>query len=68
MEWSPKPVNWVIRSEFDIPLVLFDRVLSIIPCDKVSINDAFQAEQATTELLVSECKKIVYMSGIPIRV
>lgn len=51
--------------DFDIPLVLFDRVLSIILCDKISINDTAQAEQATIELLDSGCGKIAYMSGIP---
>ncbi|SDR67584.1 LacI family DNA-binding transcriptional regulator [Gramella sp. MAR_2010_147] len=51
--------------DYHVPLVLFDRVLSIIPCDKISINDAFQAEQATIELLDSGCEKIAYVSGIP---
>lgn len=51
--------------DYHIPLVLFDRVLSIIQCDKVSINDSLQAEQATTELINSGCKNIAYMSGIP---
>ncbi len=51
--------------EYNIPLVLFDRVLSTIPCDKVSINDSLQAEQATMELVSTGCQKVAYASGIP---
>ncbi|WP_300434701.1 LacI family DNA-binding transcriptional regulator [Christiangramia sp.] len=51
--------------DHQIPLVLFDRVLSIIPCDKISINDFTQAEQATMELIDAGCNKITYMTGIP---
>lgn len=56
-----------IRSIFNhkIPLVLFDRVLKQIECDKVHINDSLQAEQATMALYDSGCKKIAYFSGIP---
>lgn len=48
----------------NIPLVLFDRVLPDVKCDKILINDSLQAEQATLELYESGCKKIVYFSGI----
>jgi LacI family transcriptional regulator len=51
-------------SNFNLPLVLFDRVLSIIPCDKISINDSLQAEKATIELIVSGCTKVAYLTGI----
>lgn len=47
-----------------VPLVLFDRVLKQIECDKVHINDSLQAEQATMALFDSGCKKIAYFSGI----
>ncbi|MCG9973091.1 LacI family DNA-binding transcriptional regulator [Christiangramia crocea] len=47
-----------------VPLVLFDRVLNQIECDKVHINDSLQAEQATMALFNSGCKKIAYFSGI----
>lgn len=51
-------------SNHKVPLVLFDRVLNQIECDKVHINDSLQAEQATMELFKSGCKKIAYFSGI----
>lgn len=47
-----------------VPLVLFDRVLQQIECDKVLINDSLQAEQATEALFRSGCKKVAYFSGI----
>ena len=50
--------------KYRIPLVLFDRVLEEIDCDKVSINDALQAEQATIKLFQQSCRKIVYCTGI----
>lgn len=50
--------------ESGIPLVLFDRVLEQIACDKIHINDALQAEEATIDLFNSGCKKIAYFSGI----
>ncbi|AVR46999.1 LacI family transcriptional regulator [Christiangramia fulva] len=51
--------------EYNVPLVLFDRVLAGIPCDKVSINDSLQAEQATMELISTGCRKVAYATGIP---
>lgn len=55
-----------IKSIFNhkIPLVLFDRILSQIECDKIQINDSLQAEQATMALHHSGCRKIAYFSGI----
>lgn len=50
--------------KYKVPLVLFDRVSDAIDCDKVSINDGLQAEQATIKLFQSGCKKIVYCTGI----
>ncbi|CAL67113.1 LacI family DNA-binding transcriptional regulator [Christiangramia forsetii] len=47
-----------------VPLVLFDRVLDQISCDKIQINDSLQAELATMELYNSGCKKIAFFSGI----
>ncbi len=49
---------------YKIPLVLFDRVLDNFLCDKICINDSLQAEQATTELFNSGCKKVAYISRI----
>lgn len=48
----------------NIPLVLFDRILSQVNCDKISINDSLQAKNAILELYASGCKKIAYFSGI----
>lgn len=48
----------------DVPLVLFDRVLNNIDCDKVLINDSLQAMRATMELWNSGCRKLAYFSGI----
>lgn len=50
--------------EYNVPLVLFDRVLSTIPCDSISINDSLQAEQATMELISKGCEKVAYATGI----
>lgn len=47
-----------------VPLLLFDRVLPQIDCDKIVINDALQAEQAVMTLYDSGCKNIAYFSRI----
>lgn len=47
-----------------IPLLLFDRVINELKCDKVVINDAVQAEQATELLRDIGCKTIGYFSSI----
>lgn len=49
---------------YRVPLVLFDRVIDKIPCDKVCINDSLQAEKATMELFNSGCNKVAYISAI----
>ena len=49
---------------YKIPLLLFDRVLTQIDCDKIVINDAVQAEQAVMTLHESGCKNIAYFSRI----
>lgn len=48
----------------NIPLLLFDRVLPQIKCDKIVINDALQAEQAVETLYESGCRNIAYFSHI----
>lgn len=48
----------------NIPLVLFDRILPEVDCDKVLINDSLQAKKAVLELYASGCRKIAYFSGI----
>ncbi|MCM8568403.1 LacI family transcriptional regulator [Gramella jeungdoensis] len=50
--------------KFDIPLVMFDRILNEIEADKIFIDDKLEAELATLELLNSGCSRIVYISGI----
>lgn len=47
-----------------VPLLLFDRVLPQIDCDKILINDALQAEQAVMALHESGCKNIAYFTRI----
>lgn len=47
-----------------VPLLLFDRVLKQINCDKILINDALQAEQAVMALHDSGCRNIAYFSRI----
>lgn len=44
------------------PLVLFDRVIEEINCDKVIINDEGGAFQATEHLIESGCKNIVLIT------
>ncbi len=53
-----------VISNYKVPLVLFDRVLAEIDCDKIHINDSLQSEQATMELYKSGCRKIAYFSAI----
>ena len=47
-----------------VPLLLFDRVLNQIECDKILINDSLQAEQAVMALYDSGCRNIAYFSRI----
>ncbi|MCM4157929.1 LacI family DNA-binding transcriptional regulator [Gramella sp. AN32] len=51
-------------SEYNIPLVLFDRILDNVACDKVGLNESLLAEEATLDLCKLGCKKIAYFSNI----
>lgn len=53
-----------IISRYKVPLVLFDRILVEINCDKIHIDDSLQAEKATMELFKSGCRRIAYFSAI----
>lgn len=50
--------------DYHIPIVLFDRISENLFCDKITIDDAESAEKATTELLDSGCKNILFLSTI----
>lgn len=47
-----------------MPLVLFDRVVDEIPCDKVIIDDVIGAKKAVKYLLQLGCKKIALISTV----
>ena len=46
-----------------IPIVLFDRVVSEVNCDKVIVDDFESAVNATEHLIKTGCKKIALLSG-----
>lgn len=54
-----------IPENYGIPLLMFDRIIEEIKADKISIDDALEAELATLELFNSGCRKIAYVTGIP---
>ena len=51
-------------SQYNIPLVLFDRVTDEINCDKVIIRDRDEARKATAALFRSGCNNVAYFSAI----
>lgn len=61
---SMKTDHLEILTNNHIPLILFDRILPQVNCDKILINDSLQAKKAILELYASGCKKIAYFSGI----
>ena len=48
--------------DFGIPVVLFDRVLNDIACDKVIVDDKTGAEKAVQNLLDKGCRNILLVS------
>ncbi len=48
----------------DIPIVMFDRVVEDVYCDKVIVNDKQSSEDAIDKLVASGCKKIGIVSNI----
>lgn len=49
---------------YGIPVVLFDRITTQLPCDYVSIDDFQIAKKATLQMYQSGCKQIAYLSTI----
>ncbi len=47
----------------DVPLVLYDKIYKLLDCSKVIINDKKAAQDATTHLIETGCKKIAYVTG-----
>ncbi len=52
-----------VLSEYEIPLVMFDKVSDKIQCNKVTIDDANGGHVATTHLLRRGCKRIAHIRG-----
>jgi len=46
-----------------MPLVLFDKISKLIPCNKVLINDQKAASQAVQHLIDIGCKRIAHIRG-----
>ncbi|QRM88302.1 substrate-binding domain-containing protein [Lacinutrix sp. WUR7] len=45
-----------------MPIVMFDRVVNEIKCDKVIVDDAEGAKQAVTKLINNDCKNIAIIT------
>lgn len=52
-----------VLSEYEIPLVMFDKVSDKFQCNKVIIDDANGGYVATTHLLRRGCKRIAHIRG-----
>ena len=52
-------------SAYNIPLVIFDRIEDEIDCDKVGLNEALLAEEATMNLFNSGYKNIAFLAPLP---
>ncbi|MEH6679260.1 MAG: LacI family DNA-binding transcriptional regulator [Sediminicola sp.] len=50
--------------ENQIPLVLFDRVTDLIPCDKVIVDDWEAGYKSTKHFLETGCRQIAFVSPI----
>ncbi len=48
----------------DIPIVMFDRIVDDVYCDKVIVNDKQSSEDAINKLVESGCKNIGIVSNI----
>ena len=49
--------------EYDIPLVMFDKIAKLVNCSKVIIDDRKAAYKATQHLIDIGCKKIAHFRG-----
>lgn len=52
-----------ILKEYEIPIVMFDKVNDIFQCNKVKIDDKYSAYMATEHLIKKGCKKIAHIRG-----
>ena len=52
-----------ILKEYDIPIVMFDKVSDTFQCNKVNIDDKISAYKATEHLIKKGCKKIAHIRG-----
>jgi LacI family transcriptional regulator len=50
--------------EQGMPLVMFDRVIDEINCDKVIIDDVIGAKKAVQHLINTKCKNIALISTV----
>ncbi len=50
-------------TDYDIPIVFFDRICPDFPADKVVVNDEIAAYQATKYLIQSGCRRIIHFRG-----
>lgn len=50
-------------ASYQIPLVLFDRLINSVECDKISIDNQLQAELAVNEMIQTGCRKIAFISN-----
>lgn len=50
-------------SSYNIPMVIFDRLIASLKCDKISINDQLHAELAVNEMFQTGCRKIAFISN-----
>ncbi len=55
--------HFLAFSDYDIPIVFFDRICPDFPADKVVVNDEIAAYQATKYLIQSGCRRIVHFRG-----
>ncbi|MDU8884757.1 LacI family DNA-binding transcriptional regulator [Yeosuana sp. MJ-SS3] len=49
---------------YDVPMVMFDRVAKEIECDKVTVDDFEGAQKATKYLFKTGCENIVFINPI----
>ena len=60
---SQKNINHInTLYSYDIPFVLFDRLIDSLKCDKISIDDTLHAELAANELFNAGSRKIGFIS------
>lgn len=55
--------HFKILKEYNIPLVLFDKIDERFECNKVKIDDRFGAFLATEHLIAKGCKRLAHIRG-----